>query len=112
MPISIQELEEQSGNVAASYDEPFLIENVISKEEKAEVEREAKKDEQKLHLDDFNTIGPRFKNSPIISPVFGIEKKDSELELENTANYEKFDQEIKKTNEFLMTLQELQHKLD
>lgn len=112
MPISIQELEEQSGNVAASYDEPFLIENVISKEEKAEVEREAKKDEPKLHLDDFNTIGPRFKNSPIISPVFGIEKKDSELELENTANYEKFDQEIKKTNEFLMTLQELQHKLD
>ena len=31
MPISLQELEAQSGNVAATYDEPFLIENVISK---------------------------------------------------------------------------------
>lgn len=112
MPISLQELAIQSGNVAKDYDEPFLIENVISKEEKAEVEREVKKADSKLHLDDFNSVGPKFKNSPIISPVFGIEKKDSELELENTANYEKFDQEIKKTNEFLMTLQELQHKLD
>ena len=109
MPISIQELEMQSGNVAASYDEPFLIENVISKEEKEEVEREVTK--EKLHMDDFNTIGPKFKSSPIISPVFGIEKQVSnELELENTANYEKFDQEIKKSQGFMMTLQELQDK--
>lgn len=113
MPISLQELAEQSGNVAATYDEPFLIENVISKEEKEEVEKEALQEEPKLQLDDFNTIGnTRFKSSPIISPVFGIERKESELELENTANFDKFDQEIKRTNEFLMTLQELQHKLD
>ena len=65
-------------------------------------------------MDDFNSIGPKFKSSPIISPVFGIERKEasSELELENTANFEKFDEEIRKTNEFLMTLQELQHKLE
>ena len=114
MPISLQELEAQSGNVAATYDEPFLIENVISKEEKEEVEREIKKEQPKLHMDDFNSIGPKFKSSPIISPVFGIERKEasSELELENTANFEKFDEEIRKTNEFLMTLQELQHKLE
>ena len=111
MPISIQELEVQSGNKAASYDEPFLIENVISQEEKAEVEREVSKEQQKLHLDDFNSIGPRFKSSPIISPVFGIEREvTNELELENTANYEKFDQELNKSNEFLVTLQELQNK--
>ena len=59
----------------------------------------------------------KFKSSPIISPVYGIEKKEedlspTELELENTANYEKLDEEIKKTNEFLMTLRELQKKLD
>lgn len=111
MPISLQELEMQSGNTAKEYDEPFLIENVISKEEKAEVEREVKEEKQKLHLDDFNSVGPKFKNSPIISPVFGIEKK-SELELENTANFEKFDKELEKNNEFLMTFKELQNKLE
>ena len=56
----------------------------------------------------------RFKSSPIISPIYGIEKEvsDNDMELENTADYEKLDQEIKKTNEFLMTLRELQSKLD
>lgn len=111
MPISLQELEMQSGNTAKEYNEPFLIENVISKEEKAEVEREVKEEKKKLHLDDFNSVGPKFKNSPIISPVFGIEKK-SELELENTANFEKFDKELEKNNEFLMTFKELQNKLE
>ncbi|MBQ6497535.1 MAG: hypothetical protein IJI58_02340 [Bacilli bacterium] len=111
MPISLQELEIQSGSVAASYDEPFLIENAISQEEKKEVEQEVLKEKPKLHLDDFNTIGTKFKSSPIISPVFGIEKPvTNELELENTANYEKFDQEISKSQDFMMTLQELQDK--
>ena len=113
MPISLQELEMQSGNTAASYDEPFLIENVISDEEKQEVEREVQKEQPKLHMDDFNTIGPRFKNSPIISPVFGIEKQvTNELELENTANFEKFDQELEKNSDLLMTFNELQNKLE
>ncbi len=57
----------------------------------------------------------KFQSSPIISPIYGIEKKETsapELELENTANYEKLDEEIKKTNEFLMTLKELQKHLE
>lgn len=56
----------------------------------------------------------KFEISPIISPIYGIEKFDSatDMELENTANYEKLDEEIKKTNEFLMTLKELQKNLD
>ena len=64
----------------------------------------------------------KFENSPIISPVYGIERKEStlgddlvsptEIELENTADYEKFDEEIRKTNEFIATLKELQKKLD
>ena len=39
-----------------------------------------------------------FKSSPVILPIFGIEKKESttNMELENTANYEKLDEEIKK----------------
>ena len=76
-------------------------------------------------MDDFNNVKveeeiikpKKFKSSPVISPVYGIEKDTSsksatELELENTANYDKLDEEIKKTNEFLMTLRELQKKLD
>ena len=39
-------------------------------------------------------------------------KNDNNMELENTANYEKLDEEIKKTNEFLKVLKELQKKLD
>ena len=58
----------------------------------------------------------KFQSSPVISPVFGIERpavqSNSDIELENTANYEKLDEEIRKTNEFLMTLKELQKKLD
>jgi hypothetical protein len=58
-----------------------------------------------------------FKPTPIISPVYGIEKTEdsinsNELQLENTADYEKFDEEIRKTNEFIATLKELQKKLD
>ena len=72
-------------------------------------------EEEKQNVGDIR-IQPKFKNSPIISPIFGIEginnKEANDLELENTANYEKLDQEIKKTNEFLMTLKELQSKLE
>ncbi len=79
--------------------------------------------ELKVVLEDFSSVKVplsnesktyKFKSSPIISPIYGIEnkEKDTDIELENTANYEKLDQEIKKTNEFLMTLRELQKKLD
>ena len=109
-PISIGELEVISGREAAPITSSFEISTVVGEEEP-----------EKVVLDDFSNVLPskdvkRFKNSPIISPVYGIEKQDVEvndtLELENTANYEKLDQEIKKTNEFLMTLKELQSKLD
>ena len=85
-------------------------------------------------MDDFNTVktevilpeepakpmknayqtNKKIERSPVISPIYGIERKEtkSELELENTASYEKLDEEIKKTNEFLMTLRELQKNLD
>jgi hypothetical protein len=55
-----------------------------------------------------------FKPSPIISPIYGIEKNPSEdnsLALENTANYEKLDQQLQKSNDFAMTLKEFQKNL-
>ncbi len=53
-----------------------------------------------------------FKSSPVISPIYGIEGKQTDLELENTATLQKFDDEIRKTNEFVMTLKELQKNLE
>lgn len=108
-PISISDLEVISGREAEPITEPFEIKNVVTEESK------------KVVLDDFNTIkttvepeAKKFKSSPIISPIYGIEKQEvsNDLELENTADYEKLDAEIRKTNEFLMTLKELQNKLD
>lgn len=61
------------------------------------------------------TEGTRFQNSPVISPVYGVEAAKStihSLALENTANYDKLDDEIRKTSEFIETLKELQRKLD
>lgn len=56
----------------------------------------------------------KFERTPVISPIYGIEKTENaeNIALENTANYDKLDEEIKKTNEFLMTLRELQKNLD
>ena len=101
-PISIHDLEVKMDKKASSINDTFIIENVIDQEE---VNKE---------IDNVEESG-MFHSSPIISPIFGIEdinNKTNELELENTANYEKLDKEIKKTNEFLMSLKELKEKLD
>lgn len=62
-----------------------------------------------------NEINQKFKSSPIISPVYGIDNNTEEniesIMLENTANLDKLSQEIKKTNEFLNTLRELKKNL-
>ena len=106
-PISLEELATQAGGVITHYDEPFIIENVVPKEELLE------NDSEVMVMDDFNTVKDnnikRFKNTPFISPIYGIDKR--ELELENTANYDKFDKEINKSNEFIMSLKDLQDKL-
>ena len=123
-PISLADLEQkfkEANEVVnaiepeETYEEPVLIENI----------EESVKEEQ-LVIDDFINVkveepkrpvyqeNVKYKPSPIISPIYGIEKEPSktDIELENTANYEKLDEEIKKTNEFLMTLRELQKHLD
>lgn len=116
-PISIQELEKR-----------YKKEN--EQIEVLAVEKEPENEEIKLSIDDFLSAKRRvpsikevygenkstYHPSPIISPIYGIEeepvKKNIALELENTANYDKFDEEIRKTNEFLSKLKELQQKLD
>ena len=122
-PITLQELEEKVGKESTKIEDTFIIENVVPVEELETPVVEEEPVLQQMTMDDFNTIkveevkeeSKKFKSSPIISPIFGIEKGDTsntDMELENTADYDKLDQEIKKTNEFLMTLRELQSKLD
>ena len=113
-PISLKELENRVGKTS-TIEETFEIEKAIPEEEIKELEN-IEPVKKKVILEDFESQknNKKFKNSPIISPIYGIEKdsKDNNMELENTADYDKLDAEIKKTNEFLMTLKELQKKLD
>lgn len=124
-PISLADLEAKMKQVAAIEEEPVVeyaepvIEPIIEKIEETPVV-------EQMVLDDFDTVKVerekrpvyqesfKYKPSPIISPIYGIEKTKSQndLELENTANYEKLDEEIKKTNDFIMTLKDLQKHLD
>ena len=110
-PISLEELENKLGKKAANYKESFALENIISEEEIRQEEEIRKQEEMRQQ-----EASRKFQNSPIISPVFGIEKSYTpqyeDIALENTASYEKLDAEVKKTNEFLMTLKDLQEKLD
>lgn len=137
-PISLQDLEKRANREQniAEYSEPFIIENVVPKISEEEIKEMTEtnvnnsvvaEDKKQVRLDDLNTIvkerpvayqtTTKFKSSPVISPIYGIEKREStnnnnDIELENTANYDKLDEEIRKTNEFLMTLKELQKHLD
>ena len=114
-----------------SYDTPVITETFDLNEVIPQLEELVAEEEPvQMRLDDFDTIKvepvveehaeparpayqstKKFERSPVISPIYGIQRKD-DIELENTANYEKLDEEIKKTNEFLMTLRELQKNLD
>lgn len=118
-PISIKELETRVGKEASKINDTFVIENVVPQEELQEVKEEPVL--RQVTIEDINTTkevntveeAKKFRSSPIISPIYGIKEDTTKnIELENTADYDKLDAEIKKTNEFLMTLKELQQKLD
>lgn len=140
--ISLDELMKKAGEMTEKIDalqyedegnEPITLEEFEKRKQEvmATAEKEKKEEEAVLALDDLYHVKitpvselkpissePKFKSSPVISPVYGIEKeekkelKNTELELENTANYEKLDEEIRKTNKFIAALKELQKKLD
>lgn len=127
-PISLADLEKKMGEKTANIEDTFIIENVVPKEELdddiedmmdrtievpiTQIINEDKSNDEVIIKQEVKNASNRFHSSPIISPIYGIEKVSSDIELENTADYDKLDEEIKKTNEFLMTLKELQNKLD
>lgn len=89
------------------------LEKLYYESQKIEVSLEDNKEEFKTvkelpEIADNNN----FKNSPYISPVYGKAKTDQDLMLEQTANLEKLNEEIKKTNEFLKMLKDLKKNLE
>lgn len=52
----------------------------------------------------------RFKSSPMISPVYGIQQEP--VVTKNTTNVAEMEAEIKRTNEFLQSLKDLQKNLE
>lgn len=130
-PITLQDLEERmkkfKGKVTESIEtskiEPSVTENLDEEKEPHLMQTSLKLDVvEATEVKEKETVKPyqaehTFKSSPVISPIYGIEGKQSihkqtELELENTATLKKFDDEIRKTNEFVMTLKELQKNLE
>lgn len=133
--ISVEELQRVSQNITEeeieAYEddgnEPISIkelEDLYKSMEETAVEVEEEKvteQEEKITLPDFDIkVKPaidvyedkNFKNTPVISPVFGVKQTESSLNLEHTANLDKLNDEIKKTNEFLSMLKELRKNLD
>lgn len=103
-PISIQELEKL-------YKEVEVIDNQNQEEIKTqEIAKEVKT------LDDFTTITKpitevykEVKTTPFISPVYGVA---TEKEQTPSTSYDKLNEELKKTNEFLTSLKELKKNLE
>lgn len=121
-PISIQELEAlYNTKEIKALDDEFL--DITVKEEKPVVEVSDIKVDIKepilkpatsiVKTENIEKSTTKFKNSPIISPVFGLDSNDnvSNIEVENTANLDKLSEEIKKTTEVLNTLKELRKNL-
>ena len=109
-PISIQELEQLYNTKELKVINMEEIEKNTVEEKPVVIED--KKEETIKPIVEETT---KFKSSPIISPVFGIDADPEEninnIALENTANLDKLSEEIRKTNEFLNTLRELRKNL-
>ncbi len=100
-PITIEELYKKH----LEETEKETLDNPIFVSEVKELPKEATVSEPK-----------KFKNSEIISPVFGIynakKSKQNEEYLEKTMDLEDLEMEIKKTEEFLNELKDLKNKLN
>lgn len=124
--ISYEELQEQFDKL---YDENEKIQYVNDNDLPINIEELYQKNEEilnpkKVKLDDLKTIKIKseikdkistpnstgFKSSPVISPVYGIQSSQNQNITKTEVN--DIDVEIKKTNEFLKTLKELQKNLD
>ncbi len=115
--ITDEEIEqyEDDGNEPISLKE---LEALYKSVEIEEVPQLVKKEEEPISVE--TNVKPasevyddkEFKNTPVISPVYGLKKTEASIALEQTANLDKLNEEIRKTNEFLLALKELRKNLD
>jgi len=110
-PISLQELENLYNTREMK---TVKLDNFTEIDRKTETPKIIIDEKEIKKMEDLPPIAldKKFKSSPFISPVYGISKTKESIELEQTANLDKLNEEIKKTNEFLKTLKELQKNLD
>ena len=89
------------------------LEKLYNESLNIEVEEAPKIEFEMKRVEDLPKISEEkiFHSTPFISPVYGTQT-ETDLVLEQTANLEKLNEEIKKTNEFLKTLKDLKKNLD
>ncbi len=112
-PISLKELEDLYNTremETIKLDDFNTIDKKDKKSEKEVILEQA--DIKKMEDLPPITDEKKFKSSPFISPIFGLSEKEDNIELEQTADLDKLNDEVKKTNEFLKALKELQKNLD
>ncbi|MBR3661601.1 MAG: hypothetical protein IKN63_06885 [Bacilli bacterium] len=120
--ISYQELLETTKQLnivnVDSGDEPISITEIMNMCEQPLKNEKSVSDEINIISVDEAYKGD-FTSTPYLSPIVGYENDTNqsvqdlaEIQLENTANLEKLDKEIRKTNEFLTILNDLKKNLD
>lgn len=119
--ISYQELLENTKELNVvntdSGDEPISLKEILNMYETPVEEINIENEMSTTSIND--AYQGDFTSTPYLSPISGLESdtnqlvKDlAEIQLENTANLEKLDKEIRKTNEFLTILNDLKKNLD
>ena len=120
--ISYEELKEASKNVDATNDmlledegnEPITIDELYERHEESQYESPDDL-ENPIFTDTLKEVN-KFKKSEVISPVFGVYKKNydnySVEKYYNTMDLKDIELEIKKTEEFLEELKKIRNKLD
>lgn len=111
-PISLKDLEQKMSRQLQILKDKFRIEKVADKPSQEEIDEmlEGTMPIETIKMDDMNTIRSSYTPTPVISPIYGIENK--QIEIENTSEIKKIDEEENDSNEFIMSLKELQENLE
>ena len=117
--ISYQQLLENTSElekvVVDSGDEIISLKEMINQYD-ASIDNTIEENMTKVSIDE--AYKGDFTSTPLLSPIIGLEGSSkevtdlAEIQLENTANLEKLDKELRKTNQFLSILNDLKKKLD
>jgi len=120
--ISYQELLENTGELnkieSDTGDEPISIKEILNMYEASDEIESLDVDKEMSKTTINEAYKGDFTSSPYLSPIVGFDYDETkacdlaEIQLENTANLEKLDKEMRKTNEFLSILNDLKKNLD